>query len=172
MTSPRPRTRRLRAATGLAVAGIAAALTLTGCSATNPMTTENEYDSSDGVSAEIGQVKALNFLVASKAKGEPGALLGALQNTSAKDQTVTITLGTDDQTVGVPAGQTVLLDAPGGNTDTNVEVVFESIPEPPGAVVTVTVATTDAGSVELDVPILDGSDYASSVPTPSPSSTS
>ena len=168
MTSPRPRTRRLRAATGLAVAGLAAALTLAGCSATNPMTTEKEYSSSDGVSVHVGDVKALNFLIASEAKGEPGALLGALENTGSDDTTVTITLGSDDETVQVPAGQTVLLGAPGGNTDENEKVVFETVPEPPGAVVPVTVATKAAGSATLQVPIVDGTlpEYADSLPSP------
>ncbi|WP_426594294.1 hypothetical protein ACPPVS_01975 [Cellulomonas sp. McL0617] len=168
MTSPRPRTRRLRAATGLAVAGLAAALTLTGCSATNQMTTEKEYNSSDGVGAHVGDIKAINFLIASAAKGEPGALLGALENSGSSDQSVTITLGTDDQSVHVPAGQTVLLGAPGGNTDTDTTITFDSIPEPPGAVVPVTVATRDAGSVSLDVPVVDGTlpEYAGSIPSP------
>ncbi|WP_034620892.1 hypothetical protein [Cellulomonas sp. URHE0023] len=167
MTSPRPRTRRLRPATGLAVAGLAAALTLAGCSATNQMTTEQDYNSSDGVSAQVGDIKAHNFLVASEAKDEPGALLGALQNTGDDRQVVTVTLGSDDQTVNVPPGQTVLLGAPGGNSDTNEKIVFESVPEPPGAVVEVTVATKDAGSVSLDVPVVDGTlpEYADAVPS-------
>ena len=39
----------------------------------------------------------------------------------------------------------------------------------PGAMVSMTVATKDAGSVRLDVPVLDGTlpEYASSVPSPS-----
>lgn len=169
MTSPRPRTRRFRTATGLAVAGLAAALTLTGCSATNQMTTELEYNSSDGTGGHIGDIKAINFLIASEAQGKPGALLGALQNKGGDDQTVKISLGDDDQTVKVPAGKTVLLGAPGGNSDTDEEIVFESVPEPPGAVVTVTVATKDAGSADLEVPVVDGTlpEYADAVPSDS-----
>ena len=166
MTSPRPRTRRLRAATGLAVAGLAAALTLTGCSYTNPMTTEDAYNSSDGVGARIGDIKAINFLIVSEAKGEPGALLGALENSGDDDALVQIAYGADDSTVNVPAGQTVLIGAPGGNEDVDKTIVFETIEEPPGAVATVTVATRDAGSASLNVPILDGTlpEYADSVP--------
>ena len=69
----------------------------------------------------------------------------------------------------MPAGQTVLLGAPGGNSDADETIVFKSIPEPPGAVVPVTVATTTAGSVSLDVPVVDGtlSEYADSLPSPS-----
>src|SRR4051794_34373411 len=131
------------------------------------MTTEQDYNSSDGVSVHVGDIKALNFLIASEAKGKPGALLGALDNTGNDDQVVTITLGSDDQTVNVPAGQTVLLDAPGGNSDENETIVFESVPEPPGAVVTITVATKGAGSASLDVPVVDGTlpEYADSLPS-------
>lgn len=172
MTSPRPRTRRLRAATGLAVAGLAAALTLTGCSATNQMTTEKEYNASDGVGGHVGDIRAINFLVASEAKGDPGALLGALANSGHDDETVTVSLGTDGQRVRVPAGQTVLLGAPGGNADADETIVFPTVPQPPGAVVTVTVATQNAGSINLEVPIVDGSmpEYAGSVPSPTASS--
>jgi hypothetical protein len=167
VTSPRPRTRRLRTAAGLAVAGLAAALTLTGCSYTNQITTEKEYNSSDGVGGHIGNIKAINFLIVSEAKGDPGALAGALQNTDSQDETVTIALGDDDHaTVAVPGNSTVLLNAPGGNSDTNKKVVFDAIPEPPGAVVEVTVTTKNAGSVTLDVPVLDGTlpEYAGLVP--------
>ena len=169
MTSPRPRTRRLRAATGLAVAGLAAALTLTGCSATNPMTTEKEYNSSDGVGAHVGDIKAINFLIASEAKGEPGALLGALENKGSDDAD-----GDDHARRRRPDRQGARrrrpsCSAPPAATPTRTRtIVFESIPEPPGAVVPVTVATKDAGSVTLDVPIVDGTlpEYADSLPSP------
>ena len=168
MTSPRPRTRRLRASTGLVVAGLAAVLTLTGCSATNQITTEQEYNSSDGTGARIGDIKAINFLIVSEGKGEPGTLLGALENKGSDDEAVKIALDTDDVAVSVPGGETVLLSAPGGNSDEDKDIVFESIPEPPGAVVPVTVTTRDAGSVTLQVPVLDGTlpEYADSVPSP------
>ena len=168
MTSPRLRTRRLRAATGLAVAGLAAALTLTGCSATNQITTEQDYDSSDGVGERVGDIKVLNFLIVSEGKGEPGTLMGALDNRGSDDEVVKIALEDDSVTVPVPGGQTVLLSAPGGNSDEDKDIVFESIPEPPGAVVPVVVTTRDAGSVTLQVPVLDGTlpEYADAVPSP------
>jgi len=172
VTSPRPRPLRLRAATGLALAGVLAALTLTGCSATNQITTEKEYNSSDGIGARLGDIKAINLLVVSAAKGEPGALLGALENTGGADQTVTIAIGSDSSTVRVASGKTVLLGAPGGNAEKDVDVTFDAIDEPPGAFVDLTLSTPDAGSTQVGVPVLDGSlpEYADSVPTPSPSS--
>ena len=168
MTSTRLRTRRLRAATGLAVAGLAAALTLTGCSATNQMTTELEYDSSDGTSVRLGDIRALNFLIVSEGKGEPGTLIGALDSKGSDDEVVKIALEEDSVTVTVPAGQTVLLSAPGGNSDEDEDIVFESVPEPPGAFVPVVLTSRDAGSVTLQVPVLDGTlpEYAESVPSP------
>ena len=169
MTSLRPRSRRLRAATGLAVAGLAVAVTLTGCSQTNQITTEKEYNSSDGVGGRVGHIRAINMLVVSEAKGDPGTLLGALQNTGTDDENVALTIGDDSQHVLVPADQTVLISAPGGNSDEDENLVFDPIDVPPGAVIDLKVETKDAGSLTLQVPVLDGSlpEYADSVPSPS-----
>jgi len=170
VTSPRPRTLRLWSATGLCVAG----LMLAGCSATNPMTTEREYSASDGVRVTLGDVRASNLLVISSAKGAPGAVQGALTNDGEQTRTVTLTAGDDSTTVTVEAGQTVLLtsDTSGGAPgDGRKDIVIPAVSVPPGAVLPVTIATDAAGSEELGVPVLDGSqpEYATLVPTPTPS---
>ncbi|MGY4643876.1 hypothetical protein [Cellulomonas sp. URHB0016] len=166
MTSLRPRTRRLLALTGgAAVVGVV----LAGCSATNPMTTENQYSASDGVRFVLGDVRGSNLLVLSEGKGEVGRLEGALVNDGDEDQVVTLTFG-DAEPTTVPLGpkETVLLD--GSDEDGHVDVVITAVEVEPGAVAPLTVRTGSGGSTTLDVPVLDGSlpEYSSAVPTQLP----
>jgi len=162
VTSPRPRSRRLLIAAGLCVAGVA----LAGCSATNPMTTEHEYSASDGVRATLDDVRASNLLVVSSAKGAEGLLLGGLTNDGTEARTVTFTFGDQTATVPVAAQSTVLLD--GTTADGHADVRITSVSVPPGATLPTTIATDTAGSQDVPLPVLDGSqpDYASLVPTP------
>ena len=154
MTRLRPRTART------AVAGlvVAAALTLTGCSATNPITTIADYDASDGAGAAVGNVRALNMLVVAEAVGEPGVLTGALSNDGAEDEDVTVGIGDDEPVeVTVPGGGTVLVgvgDAPARYA--TVDVPVTAVDAPPGGLATLRVTTASGGTVELQVPVLDG----------------
>jgi len=161
VTSPRPRSRRLLIAAGLCVAGVA----LAGCSATNPITTDKPYSASDGARATLGDVRASNLIVLASAKGAPGLLTGALTNDGTDKHTVTITFGDESSTVNLEARQTVLLD---GTTGTgHADVRIKAVAVPPGAVAPSTLATEAAGSQDVPVPVLDGSqpEYASLVPT-------
>ncbi|RHA40955.1 hypothetical protein [Cellulomonas rhizosphaerae] len=162
MTSPRPRSRRLLIAAGLSVAGVV----LAGCSATNPITTEHEYSASDGVRATLGDVRASNLLVLSSAKGSEGLLLGGLTNDGTQPRTVTLTFGDQTATVQVAPESTVLLDGTAAEGRADVRVTSVSVP--PGAVLPTTIATDTAGSQDVGIPVLDGSqpDYATLVPTP------
>jgi hypothetical protein len=153
---------RLAAAPVVAVALVA----LAGCSATNEITTDKPYSASDGVRAEVGDVTAENLFLLSAAKGDPGALQGALTNNG--DQSIQVKIAgeqdSDSTDVRVPAGQTVLLGADGK------DVQLGSVPVEPGATTPLTLTTGSAGSVTLEVPVLDGTlpEYATLVPTPSP----
>jgi len=162
VTSPRPRSRRLLIAAGLCVAGVV----LAGCSATNPITTEHEYSASDGVRATVGDVRASNLIVLSSAKGSEGLLIGGLTNDGVDPRTVTLTFGDQQATVQVDGKATVLLD--GTTADGHADVRVTSVSVPPGAVLPTTVATDVAGSHDVSIPVLDGSqpDYATLVPTP------
>jgi hypothetical protein len=80
---------RLAAAGVVALVGVA----LTGCSATNQITTAKAYSASDGVRAELGDVTAENLLVLTSAKGAPAALQGALTNRGTAAVTVSLTSG-------------------------------------------------------------------------------
>jgi len=169
VTSLRPRTRRLLALTGgAAVVGVV----LAGCSATNPMTTEDQYSASDGVRFVLGDVRGSNLLVLSEGKGEVGRLEGALVNDGDEDQVVTLTFGDADPTT-LPLGprETLLLD--GSEEDGHANVAITAVEVEPGAVAPLTVKTGTGGSITLDVPVLDGSlpEYASAVPTAQPTPT-
>jgi hypothetical protein len=168
VTSPRPRARRIVAlATGLTVAGLA----LAGCSVTNPIQSEKPYSASDGVRATIGDVRAVNLLVITAAHGAPGILTGGLVNDGADDQTVTITVGgADPATLHLSGHQTLIL-GPDESLD-QAEVSIAAVDTRPGGTTT-TVIKTGAGSTQLEVPVLDGSlpEYATLVPTHSPTPT-
>ena len=168
MTSPRPRTLRATAlAAGVAVVGLA----LAGCSATNRITTDDPYGASDGIRVVLGDVRGSNLLVVSEAKGEPGNLLGGLINDSTEDRTVTVSAGDDSTDVELGPKETVLLGGGDAPEDGQATVIFSSVDVPPGAVLKVTISTPEDGSTTADVPVLDGSlpEYATSVPTPTPS---
>ena len=157
----RPRFRnRLLAVPALAIA----ALTLAGCSAVSPITTEKPYAPSDGVRVELGSsFSAANLLIISAAEGEPGVLVGGLSNHSGDPIKVTLTPdGAKASTVRVPAGDTVLL---GG--DTSPPLALDTVGVAPGAVLPVTISTPDGGSLNVSIPVLDGTlpQYTDLVPT-------
>lgn len=167
---------RLRPARPAAVLGLTAALVLTGCSATNPIQTLGQYDASDGLGAEVGDVQLLNMLVVAEAEGSAGVLSGALSNRSSDDQDVTLTVaGGEPVDLDVAAGSSVLLgatDAPTGYTSEQVGV--DAVDAPPGGLTTLTVTTSRGGTVKIQVPVLDGTlpEYAAlldSVASASPS---
>jgi hypothetical protein len=142
-----------------AVALVAAAV-LSGCSATNPITTEMAYAASDGVRATLGDLTAENLLLVAAAADTPGALQGALTNRGDDDLEVELELDGDVALVPVAAGETVLLGGEDGE-----EVVLDT-PGEPGSTVEMTLTTDAAGSQTVPVPVLDGTlpEYADLVP--------
>ena len=152
---------RLAAAGVVALVGVA----LTGCSATNQITTVKAYSASDGVRAELGDMTAENLIVLTSAKGAPAALQGAVTNRGTAAVTVSLTSGTVAiGTVRVKPAETVLL---GG--DTGKDITFTAA-NAPGEVTPLTLATGPGGSLTVSVPVLDGTlpEYATLVPTPTP----
>ena len=164
MTSPRPRTLRAAAlVVGVTVAGLA----LAGCSATNPITTQDQYSASDGVRFTIGDVRGSNLLVLTAAEGDPGTLQGGLINEGSEDRSVTIAIGDEETVVELGPKETVLLGVGRAAEDGFAEVTFPAIDVPPGGLVPVTLSTPEDGSIDVQVPVLDGTlpEYASDVPT-------
>lgn len=142
-----------------AVALVAAAV-LSGCSATNQITTEMAYAASDGVRATLGDLTAENLLLIAEAADTPAALQGALTNRGDDNLVVQIETGGGSERVSVTAGETVLLGGENGE-----EIVLDSAGAP-GSTVEMTLSTTDAGSLTVQVPVLDGTlpEYADLVP--------
>ena len=158
--------RPLPAARPTAVAAVVLALGLTGCSATNPVTTYLDYSPSDGIDIGVGDVSAEGVFVLSSGEGEPGTLLGAVTNRGVEDAAVVITMaGSDEILLSVELGreETVVF---GPRQDETVDI--ESVPAPPGALVPVTVTSDRGGAATGRVPVLDGTfeHYAPLVPEP------
>ena len=147
---------------GIAAATLAVAA-LTGCSVINPITTQMAYDPSDGVSLEIGTVRALNLLVVVEEEGATGVLTGSLHNTGTEDVAVSASIDGDSiVTVDVPAGEIVKL---GGDQGDNA--VTGVVPVAPGLIATVAFQTPDVGQITGQVPVLDGTlpEYAHELST-------
>lgn len=135
---------------------------LTGCSATNTITTQVSYNPSDGVAAEVGHVRAGNVLILAAEQGAPGTVLGYLVNDGTGD--VQVRLAVDGEQVledALPAGGTMLL----GPDHTDVAV--DRVPVAPGGLVPVTLSSA-AGNVTVSVPVLDATlpQYADVIPAP------
>lgn len=156
---------------GAGVAGLVA-LTVSGCSAVNQVTTNTPYALSDGVRTTLGPIVADNLLVVSSGKGEPGVVSGALTNNSTDPVQVTLTAAGQKtgSTLRVDAGGTVYL---GTGTDVGEHVPVASVDAAPGQVVALTLAAPSAGTTTVQVPVLDGTlpQYATLVPTPTPTPT-
>lgn len=142
-----------------AVALVAAAV-LSGCSATNPITTEMAYAASDGVRATLGDLTAENLLLVAAAADSPGALQGALTNRGEDSLTVELELDGSSERFRVASGETVLLGGENGE-----EVVLDT-PGAPGSTVEMVLSTAAAGEITVPVPVLDGTlpEYADLVP--------
>lgn len=135
----------------LPVAGFAltAALGLSACQMTSPVTTDILYDPADGVSVDVGDVAVRDLLIVSEGDGAPGVVSGLVVNNAAEPTEVTLVISADGQatplspTVSVAAGEAVRLDGQG--VDGSAEAV--SIP---------VVAAAPGGNVEILVQTSDG----------------
>ncbi len=144
---------------------VAAALVLSGCSATNPITTQNNYEASDGVHAQVGDLRVLNLIVLSAGDGESGTLVGAVANDGDDTRVGLVVGGAEAGELRVRSGETVLL-----GTEDGEQVEVDAVAEAAGAFVDVTI-TSGAGSTTVPVPVLDGSlpeyeEYAPAPPEP------
>jgi hypothetical protein len=129
------------------------AIALAGCSAINPITTDDLYAPSDGIDVAIGdQAKAINLLVVTTAKDASAVLTGSLSNDADKELVVTLSIdGTRATNVTVPAGSTVQL-----GTGDHQNLVQGASPAAPGGIAPVWVGTDETGALQADVPVVDG----------------
>lgn len=144
----------LRRPLAVVVLALASFGVVAGCSATNPIQTDRPYSPGDGVRVTLGDVRAENLLAVTSAAGAPGALSGALVNSGSSDAPVTLTVGDSSQKVTVPAHGHVYI---GTGSDVGKNVPVPTVSAAPGAMLDVTLSTPQAGSVQVQVPVLDSS---------------
>ena len=135
------------------LAAVALLLVLAGCSATNPIQTDHPYPPADGVLVQVGDVRAENLLVVSTAAGAPGALSGALVNDGGVATDVTISVGSWSTKIAVPAESSVLI---GTGSSIGERVPVPTVTAPPGALLDPLLSTPAAGTVHVQVPVLNG----------------
>lgn len=155
-STPSPR-RRAALAVALALPAV-----LAGCSATNPITTDLDYDPSDGVSQRLGDVQVGNLIVLTAEEGAPGTVVGFVANRGTQDASVVLTVGGEQSgSIDVPAGSTVNL---GPDADESVDLA--AVPGIPGSKLEVTITSDVSGAATVQVPVLDDTlpEYADLVP--------
>lgn len=152
MAGSRPSPRPIVLLTPALALASAVAFAVSGCSTTNPIQTDRPYAASDGVQVTLGAVRAENLLAVTTAADAAGALSGALVNSGSTPADVTITVGDSSQDVTVAAGSSVLF---GTGSDTGTQVPLPQVTAAPGALLDVTLSTPAAGTVHVQVPVLD-----------------
>lgn len=140
---PATRPRRL-VVPGLA---LAAALSLSACQMSSPVTTDLGYDPADGVSVDAGDVAVRDLLVVSEGSGAAGVVSGLVVNNSSEPADVTLSVSADGQTldleptVTVAPGTSVRLDGQGPE-GTGAPVTVPSVAAAPGGIVEIQVQTS------------------------------
>jgi hypothetical protein len=146
-----------------ALALAAALAALSACSTLSDTTTALDYEPADGVAAQVGDVLARNLVVVGD-EGSEGLVSGALVNTGASDQTVTIQTKGSPQPVQISLspGQLITL---GSGTDQR-SVVVGSLTQAPGTIVPVPLSSPSGGEVTANVPVVAPRfEYATVTPT-------
>ena len=157
--TPKNRAQRAAAAGVIALA----VLGVSSCSAVNEQATVREYSPSDGIVENVGEVELRNLLVVSNGDGEAGRVLGTVVNASPDDVEFSLAMGGTTLEWTIESGDKVIFeDAPADQTTVpNVDVL-------PGTGLRAD-ASDGAETVELNVPVVDGTleDYREYLPTPS-----
>jgi hypothetical protein len=137
------------------IASVALAATVvfgaTGCNLVSPQATTKQYDPSDGVSAEVGDLHLNNLLVITE-DGTDGNLIFTAKN-SGSSHSLSLQFGENDTTV------TTVID---GNTSTvfggddNDPITLEGIDTQPGSLLPIFVQYGNETGKQVLVPVLDG----------------
>ena len=143
----------------LATVGAAIALAA-GLSACSPNETLLPVDPSDGVTEILAdQIRATNLLVLTTAEGSPGTLIGSLTNLTTEATQVQVQVGSAAPVVvDLEGDQTVYLTPKptGYSTSYSFDFKVGSVAAPPGAVIDLSIATPQSGSMQVQAPVLDG----------------
>lgn len=132
-------------ALGIAIGG-------SGCAMITYQATTEEYDPSDGVSADLGTIDLRNVLVVSE-DGEQGNLVASIINTGEDDATLEIEVvdSGDSFEVDVDAGETVSLGAADEDP-----LLIENLGAEVGGLVSIYFQHGTEEGLEVQVPVLDG----------------
>jgi len=161
----------VRVRTGVSiVAAFALAVGLSACSVFNTPHTQKPYDSSDGVSVTVGDIRVLNAIVFTD-DGENGNFFAAAANSGDSDVDLTLQYQSGgekvDVVVEVPAGETVYLGGADG------QVFLPGIDALAGSLLAIYFQYGDTPGKQIDVPVLDTTleQYDGLLPTPTPTPT-
>ncbi|GAA4695493.1 hypothetical protein GCM10025781_11560 [Kocuria gwangalliensis] len=148
---------------GLGAAAAAALLTATGCGYVSPQATADEYAPSDGIQADLGDVKVRNLMILAADADSEGRVIGSVVNEGSEPATLSIDADGATAEVEVPANDTVMLE-------TSEPVMVDRAGAGPGLMVE-TELEADGQSSTQSVPVLDHTypRYASLMPGGAPS---
>ncbi len=142
----------------LSVCVLTATAITSGCSFTSPDVVADNYAPSDGLNADLPDLKIRNLLVVGNDAEAAGVLSATLLNLTDAELSVTLTTddGSLDQTVQVPADTTLTLVGadtltPTENTDI---VVIDPLGVLAGSAVAIDVDTPGGGTITLEPPVL------------------
>jgi hypothetical protein len=156
-----------------ASAGLTAlvAVALAGCNFITPQATLVPYDSSDGVSASIGDVDVLNALVLSD-DGMDGNLVFSALNSSSDDVELSVQFESEGDKVTLDVDIEAQSTGQFGFGD-HGQLFLPGIDTRPGGLLPVYFQYGDEQGRQLLVPVLDGAleQYAPLLPTPTPTPT-
>lgn len=140
---------------------LAAALTLSACQITSPLTTTQSYDPADGVSVNVGPIAVRDLLVVSEGNGAAGVVSGQVVNTGDEPAEITLSTNQDGQattlapTVTVDPGASTRLDGQGPN-GSGTPVVIPVVGAAPGGILQITVQSSlgqaDSGTAPVMLP--------------------
>lgn len=151
------RASRPRRSAALLVAVATGAAALSGCQATNPMSTMIDYAPADGIQLDGPTLDARDLLVVSHGNGAPAVVSGALVNTGTEPLTVTVSVGGQqlDGEVTVDPGASVRLDGVQPDGTEGDPVTVPALETPAGQSVEVRLTTgqeTLAGNAPVLLP--------------------
>lgn len=146
---------RRAAVTSLAAAAV---ISVTGCSAINYQATTHQYSGSDGMRAEVGDVKFRHMAFVAGEGDGPARAIGSVNNGGSEEVQVEFTVDEEEYSVAIPAGEAVSLEH-------DEEFVVEEFSGSPGSVQRIGVSV-DGESQEIDATVLDGvlAEYRDLVP--------
>jgi len=141
------------------------------CGLFAPQATMIQYDASDGVSGDVGEIHIRNGLLLST-DGELANLIVSVVNTTDSEQNLLVqyesSTGTVSQDVPIEANTTVTF-----GTEGEESVVLENMDSQPGSLFPVFFQYGEETGVELLLPVLTGTqgEYSTLLPTPAPTET-